>query len=77
MNKANMPTNRTTGRLPRYHKRRAPSPPPALRRPVRPSHLPCALETAQVLLGHAACDVTQVYAARDAGKAAAVALKIG
>jgi len=41
---------------------------------VRREH---GLEAAQVLLGHAACDVTQIYAERDAAKAAAVALKIG
>jgi len=41
---------------------------------VRREH---GLEAAQVLLGHAAADVTQVYAERDSAKAAAVALKIG
>jgi len=41
---------------------------------VRREH---GLESAQVLLGHSACDVTQIYAERDLTKAAAVALKIG
>ncbi len=41
---------------------------------VRREH---GLEAAQVLLGHAMADVTQVYAERDTEKAAAVALKIG
>jgi integrase len=35
------------------------------------------LEVAQVLLGHAQADVTQVYAERDLAKAIAVARKIG
>jgi integrase len=35
------------------------------------------LEAAQILLGHAKADVTQVYAERDMKKAADVALKIG
>jgi len=35
------------------------------------------LEAAQVLLGHTKADVTQVYAERDANRAAAVAAKIG
>ena len=35
------------------------------------------LEEAQILLGHAKADVTQVYAERDMTKAAAVARKIG
>ena len=35
------------------------------------------LEAAQVILGHAAADVTQVYAERDMAKAAAVMLEIG
>ena len=41
---------------------------------VRREH---GLEAAQVLLGHAACDVTQVYAERDEKKAKTIALKIG
>ncbi len=41
---------------------------------VRREH---GLEAAQVLLGHAAADVTQVYAERDSAKAIGVALKIG
>ena len=41
---------------------------------VRREH---GLEAAQVLLGHAAADVTQIYAEPDTAKAAAVALKIG
>lgn len=41
---------------------------------VRREH---GLEAAQVLLGHAAADITQVYAERDTAKAADVALKIG
>lgn len=41
---------------------------------VRREH---GLEAAQLLLGHAACDVTQVYAERDTEKAKAVAAKIG
>ncbi len=35
------------------------------------------LEAAQVTLGHASADISQVYAERDSAKAAAVALKIG
>ena len=35
------------------------------------------LEEAQILLGHAKADVTQVYAERDAGRAVEVARKIG
>jgi site-specific recombinase XerC len=35
------------------------------------------LEAAQVALGHSRADVTQVYAERDVGLAAAVAAKIG
>ena len=35
------------------------------------------LEAAQVILGHAAADVTQVYAERDMAKAAAVMQEIG
>jgi len=35
------------------------------------------LEAAQVLLGHASADVTQIYAERDMGRAASVAAKIG
>ena len=35
------------------------------------------LEEAQILLGHTKADVTQIYAERDLGKAAAVAAKIG
>jgi len=35
------------------------------------------LEAVQVMLGHASADITQIYAERDASKAAAVALKIG
>lgn len=35
------------------------------------------LEAAQVLLGHASADVTQIYAERDAGRAAAIAAEIG
>lgn len=41
---------------------------------VRRDH---GLEAAQVLLGHAKADVTQVYAERDNERARAVALKIG
>ncbi|MCP4246971.1 MAG: site-specific integrase [bacterium] len=41
---------------------------------VRREH---GLEAAQVLLGHAQADVTQVYAERDLAKAAEVAAKIG
>ncbi|WP_165251150.1 tyrosine-type recombinase/integrase [Paludisphaera soli] len=35
------------------------------------------LEAAQVLLGHASADVTQIYAERDADRAAAIAAEIG
>lgn len=35
------------------------------------------LESAQVLLGHSKCDITQVYAERDQRRAVEVALKIG
>jgi integrase len=35
------------------------------------------LEAAQVILGHAVADVTQVYAERDAEKARAVARQVG
>ena len=35
------------------------------------------LEAAQVMLGHSQANVTQVYAERDMGLAAAVAAKIG
>lgn len=35
------------------------------------------LESAQVLLGHAAADLTEEYAERDASKAVQVASKIG
>jgi integrase len=41
---------------------------------VRRDH---GLEAAQVLLGHSRADVTQVYAERNFGLAAAVALKVG
>lgn len=41
---------------------------------VRKAH---GLEAAQVLLGHAKADVTQVYAERDLARAEAVALEIG
>lgn len=41
---------------------------------VRREH---GLEAAQVLLGHAKADVTQVYAERNEGLAAGVAVKIG
>lgn len=41
---------------------------------VRKQH---GLEAAQVLLGHARADVTQVYAERDGALAATVAAKIG
>jgi integrase len=41
---------------------------------VRKAH---GLEAAQVLLGHAKADVTQVYAERDAGLAARVAAEVG
>jgi len=41
---------------------------------VRREH---GLEAAQVLLGHAAADVTQIYAERDTAKAAAVIARIG
>ncbi|MFH1109426.1 MAG: site-specific integrase [Planctomycetota bacterium] len=35
------------------------------------------LDVTSTMLGHVRCDVTQIYAERDASKAAAVALKIG
>jgi site-specific recombinase XerC len=41
---------------------------------VRSQH---GLEAAQVLLGHAKADVTQVYAERDLAKAIAVIAQIG
>jgi hypothetical protein len=41
---------------------------------VRKAH---GLEAAQILLGHATADITQVYAERDAARAAAVAAQIG
>jgi site-specific recombinase XerC len=41
---------------------------------VRKAH---GLEAAQVLLGHASANITQVYAERDMTLAAAVAAKIG
>ena len=41
---------------------------------VRREH---GLEAAQILLGHAMADVTQLYAERDVAKAVSVAAKIG
>jgi hypothetical protein len=35
------------------------------------------LEAAQVVLGHAKADVTQIYAARDLAKAIAITAKLG
>jgi integrase len=35
------------------------------------------LKAVQILLGHSKADMTQIYAERDAGRAVAVAAKIG
>ncbi len=40
-------------------------------------HKNFGLETAQVILGHSAADVTQIYAERDANKAREIAREIG